>query len=327
MGLGAFTSVVGDAGVTVAHEADIAITSGNSLTVAATLEAAKEAVIQMGATDLTKGKVMVIGATGAIGSVCARLLAQAIYNVVLVSIEPERLIELKRTIQAETPGAQVTIATRTDELVGDCDLIVTATSAFGQRIINIARCKPGAVICDVARPSDINEAEAALRPDVLVIESGEVLIPGEIDFGYDIGLPPKTAYACLAETALLAMEGRFEDYTLGRDITMEQVKEIYRLFKKHQFQLAGLRSFGEYLTGESVAKKRELADALRRDPQRFARVQEEADAKLRALPVMAKGVKAGGNGRSGKVLAGLFAGAAAGLGVTALLFSRRRKPA
>ena len=31
MGLGAFTSVVGDAGITVAHEADIAITSGNSL--------------------------------------------------------------------------------------------------------------------------------------------------------------------------------------------------------------------------------------------------------------------------------------------------------
>jgi predicted amino acid dehydrogenase len=35
MGLGAFTSVVGDAGITVAHESDIAITSGNSLTVSA----------------------------------------------------------------------------------------------------------------------------------------------------------------------------------------------------------------------------------------------------------------------------------------------------
>ena len=36
MGLGAFTSVVGDAGVTVAARSPIAITSGNSLTVAAT---------------------------------------------------------------------------------------------------------------------------------------------------------------------------------------------------------------------------------------------------------------------------------------------------
>ena len=44
----------------MAHEADIAITSGNSLTVAATLEAAKQAVIKMGATDLTQGKVMIV---------------------------------------------------------------------------------------------------------------------------------------------------------------------------------------------------------------------------------------------------------------------------
>lgn len=321
MGLGAFTSVVGDAGITVAHEADIAITSGNSLTVAATLEAAKQAVIKMGATDLTKGKVMIIGATGSIGSVCARLLAQAIYDVVLVSIEPERLIELKRTIQEETPGATVAIATRADDYLSECDLIVTATSAFGQRIVDITKCKPGAVICDVARPPDISKEEAALRPDVLVIESGEVLIPGDIDFGYDIGLPPKTAYACLAETALLAMEGRFEDYTLGRNITMERVKEIYRLFKKHGFQIAGLRSHDEYVTDEMVAEKRRLADELRADPARFARVQSESAAKLATIPVSSKGVKAK-RGGAWRPAAALGAVAAAGAGV--LLFRRRR---
>jgi hypothetical protein len=236
--------------------------------------------------------VMIVGATGSIGAVCSRLLAQAIYDVVLVSIEPERLIELKRTIQAETPGAKVVIATRPDDYLADCDLIVTATSAFGQRVVDITRCKPGAVICDVARPPDISPAEADLRPDVLVIESGEVLIPGDIDFGYNIGLPPKTSYACLAETALLAMEGRFEDYTLGRNITMERVKEIYRLFKKHEFQIAGLRSFGQYVTDEWVAEKRLLADALRRDAELLAQTRADAAAKLRTIPIMAKGVKA-----------------------------------
>jgi predicted amino acid dehydrogenase len=293
MGLGAFTSVVGDAGITVAHEADIAITSGNSLTVAATLEAAKRAVVKMGTADLTQGRAMIIGATGSIGAVCARLLAQAIRDVVLVSIEPEKLIDLKRRILSETPEAQVVIATRADEWLPECDLIVTATSAFGQRIMDITRCKPGAVICDVARPPDINPDEAALRPDVLVIESGEVLIPGDIDFGYDIGLPPKTAYACLAETALLAMEGRFEDYTLGRNISMEQVKEIYRLFKKHQFELAGLRSFGKYVTDEYVAEKCRLADELRADPARLAQVKGEAAVRLAAIPPMSKGVRRG----------------------------------
>ncbi|MFV9503220.1 MAG: serine carboxypeptidase [Oscillochloridaceae bacterium umkhey_bin13] len=291
MGLGAFTSVVGDAGITVAHEADIAITSGNSLTVAATLEAAKQAVLKMGATDLAHGRAMVVGATGSIGAVCARLLAQAIGDVALVSIEPEKLIALKRLIETETPGARVSIATHTEELVESCDLIVTATSAFGQRIIDITRCKPGAVICDVARPPDISAAEAKLRPDVLVIESGEVIIPGVTDMGYDIGLPKGTAYACLGETALLAMDGRFEDYTLGRNISMERVKEIYRMFKKHEFQLAGLRSFGIYITDEDVAARRALAAKLLADPALLNRTRAEAREKLARLPRMAKGVR------------------------------------
>lgn len=320
MGLGAFTSVVGDAGITVAHEADIAITSGNSLTVAATLEAAKQAVFKMGATDLTKGRAMVIGATGSIGSVCARLLAQAIRDVVLVSIEPEKLIELKRLIQKETRGCKVVIATKAEDLVASCDLIVTATSAFGQRIMDITKCKPGAVICDVARPPDINPAEAALRPDVLVIESGEVLIPGDIDFGYDIGLPPKTSYACLGETALLAMEGRFEDYTLGRNITIERVKEIYRLFKKHGFKLAGLRSFGKYITDEDVAQKRALAEKLRSDPELMARTKEEAGKALAAIPPMSKGVK---NGKNGEVQKWMFLGV--GVGLLGWVLFRKKK--
>ncbi len=293
MGLGAFTSVVGDAGATVAHEASIAITSGNSLTVAATLEAAKQAVVKMGATDLTKGRAMIIGATGSIGAVCSRLLAQAIHDVVLVSIEPEKLIDLKRTMEKETPGTRVTIALRPGDLAADCDLVVTATSAFGQRILDISTCKPGAVICDVARPPDIGVKEAALRPDVAVIESGEVLIPGDIDIGYDIGLPKGTAYACLAETALLAMEGRFESYTLGREIDVDRVKEIYRLFKKHDFQIAGLRSFGKVLSEKDFAEKRRLAAELSADPERLARTRAEVSARIEAMPVEAKGVRSG----------------------------------
>jgi predicted amino acid dehydrogenase len=323
MGLGAFTSVVGDAGITVAQKADIAITSGNSLTVAATLETGKQAVIKMGATDLSQGKAMVVGATGSIGAVCARLLAQAIYNVVLVAPRPERLIALKRQIESETPQAVVTIATRADEYLGDVDLIVTTTTALKTRIIDITRCKPGAVICDVARPPDISAEEAALRPDVLVIESGEILIPGNVDFGFDIGLPPKTAYACLAETTLLAMEGIFEDYTLGRNIEMDRVKEIYRLFKKHGFQLAGLRSFDKYVTDEDIARKRAIADELRRDPARLQRLVEDA-RHSREAPSVADAVK------PTRPLAGLSpqtigaaAGAAAAL-VGGIIFSRRK---
>jgi predicted amino acid dehydrogenase len=309
MGLGAFTKVVGDAGITVGQKADIAITSGNSLTVAATLEAAKQAVIKMGTTDLTKGRAMVIGATGSIGAVCSRLLAQAIRDVVLVAPRPEKLIELKNTIEAETPGSHVLIATDASPYLSEADLVVTTTTAIGEKVVDVLRLRPGCVVCDVARPPDVQEADALLRPDVLVIESGEVLLPGEPDFGFDIGLPHGVAYACLAETAVLALEGRFENFTLGRNIEMERVKEMYRLFKKHGLQLEGLRSFGRYVTDDEVAHKRELADDLRQHPEklealiaaargsvdrhRFARRPGLSDGRLRRVGVMASAAAVG----------------------------------
>jgi predicted amino acid dehydrogenase len=322
MGLGAFTSVVGDAGITVAQKADIAITSGNSLTVAATLEAAKQAVVKMGnSLDRShEGQVMVIGATGSIGAVCSRLLAQAGPAITLVAPRPERLIALKRQIEAETPGARVTISTTADDYVSQADLIVTTTTALNTQIVDIAKCKPGAVICDIARPPDITEEEAALRPDVLVIESGEILLPGLPDFGYDIGLPPGVAYACLAETALLALEGRFEDYTLGREIEIERVKEIYRLFKKHGLQLSGLRSHDRFLTDEDIARKRELAEELRRHPEKLQAVTRPVEVHGSRSTV---GRLAAGPRKVG-ALVGAGAGAAA-LAIGGLLWWRKKE--
>jgi hypothetical protein len=111
-----------------------------------------------------------------------------------------------------------------------------------------------------------------------------------VTFSFDIGLPPSVAYACLAEAALLAMEERFECFTLGRDVAPERVKEIYRLFRRHEFRIAPLRSFGRLLTDELVAEKRARADELNRDPALFERVRAEAAAKIAAIPPRAKGV-------------------------------------
>jgi len=266
------------------------VTTGNSLTIAATLETAKLTAMRMGWADLARGKAMVVGATGAIGSVCSRLLAAADKDVVLVSIEPPLLEALKRTILEEVPDATVTTDVSSASWVGQCDLIVTATSAFGLRVLDVSQCKPGAVILDVALPPDISAEEAAVRPDVLVVESGEVLIPGPVRFSFDIGLPQGVAYACLAEAALLAMEERYECFTLGRDVAPERVKEIYRLFRKHGFQIAPLRTFGQLLTDDLVAGKRARADELNRDPALLERVKAEAAAKIARITPRAKGV-------------------------------------
>jgi len=150
-----------------------------------------------------------------------------------------------------------------------------------------------------------------------------VVIPGPVDFHYDIGLPPGTAYACLAEAALLAMEGRFEDYTLGRNIEIGRVKEMYRMFQKHGFKIAGLRSFGSYVTDGELAAKRALADRLRNDSGEFARVREEARVRLAAIPPMSKGVRAEAPAKG--AWWGALATAGIGVGAFAVLRYRRRR--
>ncbi len=264
MGLGAFTKVVGDAGITVAKRAPLPITTGNSYSASGALWAAYEAVKRLGFVEFTergriKGKAMVVGATGAIGSVCARLLAKAVEEVHLVAPEPAKLLALKESILKETPDARLEIASTTDKAaLGEMDMIVTATSGAGKRILDIMKVKPGCVITDVARPLDIPPEDVAKRPDVLVIESGEIELPGEVRMK-DIGLPPKVAYACLAETIVLALEGRFENYTLGRQIEWEKVREIYKLGLKHGMKLAAISGVNGVYTDEDFKRVRTLA--------------------------------------------------------------------
>jgi predicted amino acid dehydrogenase len=124
-------------------------------------------------------------------------------------------------------------------------------------IIEPGDIKTGAVVCDVARPRDVSELVVKRRNDVLVIDGGIVQVPGPVDFHFNFGLPRRMAWACLAETMMLALEGRYENYTIGKEISVEKVNETMAFAKKHGFKLAGLRSFEKKLTDAYINKVRE----------------------------------------------------------------------
>ena len=156
----------------------------------------------------------------------------------MVSPETAKLLSLKESILKETPDAKLFLSSRADKDIADMDMIVTATSGAGKKILDIMKVKPGCVITDVARPLDLPPEEVAKRPDVLVIESGEIQLPGKVSMK-NIGLPKNVAYACLAETIVLALEGRFENFTVGRNIEWEKVREIYRLGPQARHEARG----------------------------------------------------------------------------------------
>lgn len=268
-GLGAFTAVVGDGGVTINERSPIPVTTGNSLTIAAGVASLFRGADEMG-VDPARATATVVGATGSIGGACARLIAPKVKHLVLVARNQTRLRKFYEASAAELP-CELSYTTDVARAVRDAQLVLTATSST-QDVIEPEFLQTGAVVCELSLPHDVSRRVARERPDVLVTEGGNMRVPGSPRFErvrergteFDLNLPPATALACMSETMVLALEGRFEPYTLGRGIDLAKVVEIESLARRCGFSLAGMRAFDAAITPERIAAIRAAAQARRR---------------------------------------------------------------
>ena len=268
-GLGAFTAVVGDGGVTIAERSPIPVTTGNSLTIAAGVHSFFRGADEMG-IDPAASTAVVVGATGSIGAACVRLIAPRVGHVVLVARNATRLAKFHEQIAPELP-CESSFTTDISAAVRRAQLILTATSST-QDVIEPEDLQTGSVVCELSLPHDVSRRVATERPDVLVTEGGNMVVPGTPYFErvrepgseFDLNLPPRTALACMSETMVLALENRLEPFTLGRGIDVRKVMEIDEMAKRCGFTLAGMRSFDTAVTAERIAQIREAADARRR---------------------------------------------------------------
>ncbi len=270
-GLGAFTGVVGDGGVTIAERSPIPVTTGNSLTIAAGIQSLFRGANEMG-IPTSEATAVVVGATGSIGSACAKLVAPKVKHVVLVARNNTRLAKFHESIKNELPCAS-SYTTDVSEAVRQGQLILTATSST-QEIIQPEDLQTGAVVCELSLPHDVSRQVAQLRPDVLVTEGGNMKLPGnprmervrEPGQEFDLNLPPRTALACMSETMVLALENRLEPYTLGRGIDLQKVIEIEQMATRCGFTLADMRAFDAAITPEKISAIRAAAEERRRHP-------------------------------------------------------------
>jgi fatty aldehyde-generating acyl-ACP reductase len=267
LGLGAFTSVIGDAGITIAKHLDLPVTTGDSYTVSLAVQSIRTAARLMD-IPLDKAAAAVVGATGAIGRVCADLLADDVERLILIARDEKKLEDLRARLDTRSKRnrgvearAKLITSTKMASL-NEAQLILTVTSAIHD-IILPEQLRAGSVVCDVARPRDVSAMVAAARDDILVIDGGMVDVPGPVNFNFDFGFPEGKAYACMAETMALTLEGRFEDYTVGKDITLERVNEITAIAEKHGFHLSGFRSFEREVTEQQIESVRRNARRVR----------------------------------------------------------------
>ena len=263
-GLGAFTGVVGDGGVTIAERSPIPVTTGNSLTIAAGIQSLFRGASEM-QIDPAASTAVVVGATGSIGSACVKLIASRVKHVILVARNNTRLAKFYEQVRDELP-CESSYTTDIPDAVRRSQLILTATSST-QDIIEPEDLQTGAVVCELSLPHDVSRRVALERPDVLVTEGGNMRVPGEPRFervrepgtDFNLNLPPRTALACMSETMVLALERRLESYTLGRGIDLQKVVDIEEMATHCGFTLADMRAFDAAITPEKIAATREAA--------------------------------------------------------------------
>src|SRR5690554_1034271 len=102
VGLGAFTSVVGDKGITVARELDIPVTTGNSYTVATAIDGTRLAAEKMG-YQMEEISVSIIGATGSIKKAISLIISRDIRKLIMVARSKEKLRQLSEEIRTVNP--------------------------------------------------------------------------------------------------------------------------------------------------------------------------------------------------------------------------------
>lgn len=233
LGLGGYLSILAEKGFNVYKNLKIPVTSGSTFTAWSVIEA----VYRMSKAkniDLGKSTLAVIGATGSIGSLCARKLSDYIPKIIISDSPIDKLEKLKEAILHINP-VEVIVEDDTHKAVKDADIIIYATN-LAQVVINIEELKPHTIVCDVSVSKNI-AGKINLRRDISIIDGSLIKLPFPTDFGINTGLAKDMVDASMAETILLTFEERFVNYSLGDNINLDKLDEIADIAVKYGFEV------------------------------------------------------------------------------------------
>jgi predicted amino acid dehydrogenase len=216
-------------------------TTGNTLTVAFVVQGVKKMCALRG-RDMSEATLLIVGATGDVGSGCARCLAPLVNRAVLNARNIDRLRSLAEELSAD--GTLVDIATDLQQLSMQADIVICVASLESPSLL-LGRLGPNAIICDAGYPKNLSPVDLSEGCTVFFGGLGQSL--GGMTFEPDIHRVlhhhpfPNVGQGCLMEGMVLALEGRFEPFSQGRGfITSERVQEIETIAARHGIHLAPL---------------------------------------------------------------------------------------
>jgi fatty aldehyde-generating acyl-ACP reductase len=220
---------------------DTVFTTGNTLTVGFIVQGLQR-MCALNGRNLQRSTLLVVGATGDVGSGCARCLAPKVRRLLLSARNVERLRRLAAELQ--TQGVQVEIASDLQRFSAEADVVICAASLASPSLL-LGRIAPHALVCDAGYPKNLSPRAELFGAKVFFGGLGQ--ITGGLQFAPDFhGILnrhpfPDVVHGCLLEGMALALEGRFEPFSQGRgSITQARVEEMETIAARHGIYLAPL---------------------------------------------------------------------------------------
>ena len=234
--LGQYTSILTRNGRAIADDA-MGVSSGNSFTVALTLQSIQQAVHRK-RLKMESATLAVVGGAGNIGRVCARMLAPSFAKTLLVGGERPRSKARAAQLARVLPRAT---AVESEEC-RRADVIVCAVNS-AEPVLKPSMLDSAKVVCDVSVPSALNADVVSAASHTLFLTGGLAKLPRGEDLEIaSFPLPPGTTFGCMAEALLLGLS-QVRDRTFTGAVTAEKVARMEQLAQQHGFQLAEPKDF------------------------------------------------------------------------------------
>ncbi len=265
LGLDGLPDAIFPAVSTAVSQINLPVSTGRTLGLVTTLNTA--VAVQNEMTSRDKQHLLILAATSPLGQRAAAWLAQTGLPLTLFAPEPDRLLMLKQSLEAAGVRSPLNLVTTVEPGLSQASLVVLPEP---HPKLNWRACAPGAVICDLVRPFAHPPEMWRIRPDLLVMQTTAVRLPGTPALGYDFELFDGAIPPELAELILLSLENEPKGYSLNAVPELAEMRHAADLFTRHQFQLAAGRSYQHNLTPEVIAEHRTLAQSLRDNPAKLA---------------------------------------------------------
>lgn len=237
--LGGFTSiVVGDQGKDLLSSLKTNVTSGNTLTAKVAIEKTLQ-VIEEKKVDLDSAVLAILGASGDIGLACAKYFSKRAKKIILTARNIKRLELLAENYLNNSNDVDIEITGNNKKAVERADIVISTASSI-TNIVELSDFKEKTIVCDVGYPKNVF-SKFSKRKDLIVFAGGLLEMPDKLDFGFNMLLPNnRITYGCFAEAIILALEGNFTPFSIGRgNITEEKMDYIYKMALKHGFRITG----------------------------------------------------------------------------------------